>query len=81
MIWLIEQFVEQRHIGKSNCLTTVQKDNIVIYEPLAVRTPVHEVKYRYLTISECEKLQTFDVGYVGNAGISKSQAHRCLGNS
>jgi len=77
----IEQFVEQRHTGKSNCLTTVQKDNVIIYEPLTERTPVHQVKYRYLTISECEKLQTFPVGYVGNAGISKSQAYKALGNS
>jgi site-specific DNA-cytosine methylase len=77
----IEQYVEQRHNGKSNTLTTVQKDNVVIDEPLSARALVRDVRYRYLTIAECERLQTFDVGFVGNAGISKSQAYKCLGNS
>ncbi len=77
----IEQYIEQRHTDKSNTLTTVQKDNVVIDEPLAARALVRDVKYRYLTIAECEKLQTFEVGYVGNAGISKSQAYKAIGNS
>lgn len=73
------QYVEQRHTGKSNCLTTVQKDNVVIYEPLTQRTPVAEVKYRKLTPIECERLQTFPDNYTNFA--SNTQRYKALGNS
>jgi DNA-cytosine methyltransferase len=74
-----QQYVEQRHTGKSNCLTTVQKDNVVIYEPLAQRTPVKDVKFRKLTPIECEKLQTYPDNYT--AGVSNTQRYKALGNS
>lgn len=72
------QFIEQRHTGKSSCLTTVDKDNVVIYEPLSERKLVSEVKYRYLTRRECERLQTVPEGYTD--GVSVNQAKRMLGN-
>lgn len=76
----IKQFIEQRHTGKSNCLTTVQKDNIVIDRALEHRTPISEVGYRNLTIKECERLQTFPEGYV-DGKVSKTQGYKALGNS
>lgn len=38
-----------------------------------------EGRYRYLTISECEKLQNFPDGWVN--GVSNSQAYAALGNA
>ena len=35
--------------------------------------------YRKLSVEECEKLQTFPIGYT--EGISNSQRYKCLGNS
>ena len=64
-----EQRLEVREDQKTNTLTTVQKDNVV----------VSNATYRKLTPTECERLQTFPVGYT--EGISNSQRYKCLGNS
>jgi len=78
----LEPYIEQRQDGKSNCLTTVQKDNIV----------VQETTWRKLVPLECERLQTIDDGYtqygVFDKGhpsyaiekISNSQRYKMLGN-
>ena len=55
--------------AKSNCLTTVQKDNVVVSE---------DFLYRKLTPLECERLQTVPDGYT--EGASKTQRYRMLGN-
>ena len=65
-----EQKLEVRQDGKTNSLTTVQKDNVVVNN-----TP----SYRKLTPKECERLQTFPDEYTN--GISNTQRYKCLGNS
>ena len=60
--------IEVRNDEKSNCLTTVQKDNVVVEKEL----------YRKLTPLECERLQTVPDGYT--KGVSKTQRYKMLGN-
>ena len=69
MAGLTEQRYECREDGKTNCLTTVQKDNLV---------QLNE-GYRKLTPVECERLQTFPDGYT--AHVSNTQRYKALGNS
>ena len=68
------------NINKSNCLTTVQKDNVLT--PLGVgRHPnVYKDKlpYRYYTRLEYERLQTLPEGYTNC--ISESSAKKAIGN-
>jgi len=63
----IVQRIEPRLDEKSGCLTTVQKDNIVL-----------EPKYRKLTPLECERLQTVPDDYTSS--VSNSQRYKMLGN-
>ena len=63
-----EQMLEVRADEKTNCLSTVQKDNIVVTPP----------KYRKLTPLECERLQTVPDNYTGS--VSNSQRYKMLGN-
>lgn len=72
------QYIEFRHDGKTNSITTVSKDNIVVPFTLPNRVPVDMFFFRYITPEECEKLQTVDVGYT--AHVSKSQRYKMLGN-
>jgi DNA (cytosine-5)-methyltransferase 1 len=72
------QFIEFRYDGKTNCLTTVGKDNVVVPFTKPDRIPVDEFFFRYITPTECEKLQTVPVGYT--SVISDTQRYRCLGN-
>ncbi len=74
----IRQYLEPRLGGKSNCLTTVAKDNVVCLEPITSRTLASECNYRNLTRTECERLQTVPEGYT--SPVSESQAKRMLGN-
>lgn len=64
----ITQRIEPRTDDKCGCLTTVQKDNIVIY-PFG---------YRVLFPIECERLQTLPDNYT--EGLSNSQRYKCIGN-
>ena len=63
-----EQRLEIRQDGKTNTLTTVQKDNVVVVPPT----------YRKLTPMECERLQTVPDGYT--EGVSNTQRYKMLGN-
>ena len=66
-----EQIPEAREDGKTNCLTTVLKDNYVVNtEP--------ELRLRKLTPIESERLQTVKDNYT--QGVSDSQRYRMLGN-
>jgi len=60
--------IEVRADDISNCLTTVQKDSIV----------VKDKRWRKLTPLECERLQTMPDGYT--EGVSNTQRYRMLGN-
>ena len=53
---------------KSNCLTTVNKDNVV----------VEGMRWRKLTPLECERLQTVPDNYTNH--VSNSQRYKMLGN-
>jgi DNA (cytosine-5)-methyltransferase 3A len=62
------QQLEPRNDGKTNCLTSVQKDNLVSKNKTI----------RRLTPLECERLQTVKDNYTAVA--SDSQRYRMLGN-
>jgi site-specific DNA-cytosine methylase len=64
-----EQRLEIRDDGKTNSLTTVQKDNVVVGEGHT---------YRKLTPIECERLQTVPDNYT--AHVSNTQRYKMLGN-
>lgn len=73
----IAQYIETRTDGKTNCLTTVQKDNIVLQQAVQ-RELANNVEFRYLTAEEYEELQTVPVGYTSL--VSDSQRKKMLGN-
>lgn len=74
----IQQYIESRKNNKSNCLTTVAKDNVatpILHDERVLST---EVEYRYLTSAEYERLQTVPQGYT--EGVSDHQRQKMLGN-
>lgn len=73
-----EQYVEFRYDEKSNCLSTVNKDNIVVPFTLPNRIPVDMFFFRYVTPLECERLQTVPDGFT--AHVSNTQRYKMLGN-
>ena len=66
------QQLEPREDGKTNCLTTVQKDNLVLVDN-------GNFRIRRLTSTECARLQTVPEWYVWD-GISDTQRYKMLGN-
>ncbi len=64
-----EQKLEVRRGGKTNSLTTVQKDNVVVKD---------EVYWRKLIPIECERLQTVPDDYTNH--VSNTQRYKMLGN-
>lgn len=66
---LTTQRLEVREDFKTNCLTTVQKDNVVVYD---------EIYYRKLTPLECERLQTVPANWTSM--LSNTQRYKSLGN-
>ena len=72
--------VRKTNINKSNCLTTVEKDNVLTPMPVG-RYPdafKNKLPFRYYTRIECCRLQTLPDNYTN--AISESQAKKCLGN-
>jgi len=81
------QFIEFRYDGKSNALTTVQKDGIVVPFTLPNRIPADMFFFRYKTPIECERLQTLPDNYTKyglingeKVEISNTQRYRQVGN-
>ena len=72
------QHIEFRYDGKSNCLSTVGKDNIAVPFTLPNRIPVQSFFFRYITPIECERLQTVPDNYTSS--VSNTQRYRMLGN-
>ena len=72
------QYLEVRGDEKTNCLTTVEKDNYVTDKQEAGRYELKKSTYRRLTPLEYERLQTVDEGYT--EGVSNSQRYKMLGN-
>ena len=62
--------VEVREDDVSNCLTTVEKDNVVVNRD--------EYLWRKLTPLECERLQTMLDNYTNH--VSKTQRYKMIGN-
>jgi DNA-cytosine methyltransferase len=74
----IAQWIEFRRDNKSNSLTTVSKDNVVVPFTLPHKIPVEDFFFRYITPIECERLQTLPDNYT--EGVSNTQRYRMLGN-
>ncbi len=77
------QFIEFRHDGKSNALTTVAKDNVAVPFTLPNRIPVDMFFFRYKTVRESARLQTVPEKHIDvllESGISKTQLLKMLGN-
>lgn len=77
------QCLEVRGGDKVNCITTVQKDNVISVLPKGrypdVFKQLEEGKhYRYITPIECERLQTVPDGYTDH--VSNTQRYKMLGN-
>lgn len=68
----IVQRLEVRPGGLSNALTTVQKDNVLVYTNTST--------YRNYTPRECALLQTFPAGWCEDV-VSKTQALKAYGNA
>ena len=64
----INQRIELRNDNKSNNLSTVQKDNILVGQNIRKLTPI-----------ECERLQSLPDNYT--EGISLTNRYKCLGNA
>jgi DNA-cytosine methyltransferase len=73
-----QQYVEFRYDGKANALTTVTKDNVIVPFTLPNRIPANMFFFRYLSVVECERLQTVPDGYTSS--VSKTQRYKMLGN-
>lgn len=77
------QHIEFKYNGKSNCLSTVTKDNIVVPFTLPNRIPLDMFFFRYITPRECFRLQTTPEHYIDkilNCGVSNSQLYKIAGN-
>ena len=78
----ITQCLEVRatNTNKSNCLTTVEKDNVLTPLPIGRHKDAfkNNLPFRYYTVKEYCRLQTLPDDYMN--GISDSQAKKCLGN-
>jgi DNA (cytosine-5)-methyltransferase 3A len=79
----ITQCLEVRatNTNKSNCLTTVEKDNVLTNMPIGRHKDAFKNKlpFRYYTLKEYCRLQTVPENYFDNI-VSDSQAKKMLGN-
>lgn len=77
---MTKQYIETRRDCKTNALTTVTKDNKVVFlkDLSKTRHEVAETHFRDLTPVECERLQTVPDNYTSS--VSKTQRLRMLGN-
>ena len=62
--------LEVRQDDKTNCLTTIQKDCVVV--------ETQDLTWRKLSVTECERLQTVPDGYTNH--VSNTQRYKMLGN-
>ena len=72
--------VRATNINKSNCLTTVDKDNVLTDLPIGRHEDVYgrNLPYRNYTVNECCRLQTVPDNYL--LMVSNNQAKKMLGN-
>ena len=69
--------LEPNNIPKSNAITTVGKDSVVVYRN-QMQISEDNIAWRKLTPIECERLQTLPDNYT--EGVSNSQRYKMLGN-
>lgn len=75
----IIQQIECRKDNKSNCLTTVTKDNVIVFSKNKFFSALdNKDKWRYIEPEEAEALQTIPIGYT--QGFSKSNRISMCGN-
>ena len=75
----IVQQIECRKDNKFNCVTTVSKDNVVVFsKERFFPAKENRSKWRYLTADEAEKLQTLPAGYTDC--VSESARIKAIGN-
>ncbi len=75
----IIQQIECRKDNKFNCVTTVSKDNVVVFSKQRFFSALdNRDKWRYLSADEAEKLQTLPQGYTKS--ISESARMKLIGN-
>lgn len=69
----IRQYIEPRSNFKTNCLTTVDKDNVLLKQPISKRQLVNGTDYRFLNRREAALLQNIPLNYtnVVSSNISK----------
>lgn len=73
------QQIECRKDNKSNCVTTVTKDNVIVFSKQRFfKALENREKWRYLKVEEAEQLQTLPIGYT--AGVSNSARLKAIGN-
>lgn len=73
--------VRSTNTNKSNCLTTVEKDNVLTTMPIGRYKEAFKNKlpFRYYTLKEYCRLQTVPENYFAGV-VSESQAKKMLGN-
>lgn len=72
--------VRSTNTNKSNCLTTVEKDNVLTSMPIGHHANAYKDKlpFRYYTVKEYCRLQTVSDNYMD--GCSNNKAKKMLGN-
>lgn len=75
---LTKQYIEFRYDAKTNAITTVNKDNVVVPFTLPNRISVDEFFWRYMSVIECERAQTLHDNYT--EGVSNTQRYKMIGN-
>jgi DNA (cytosine-5)-methyltransferase 3A len=78
----ISQYLEVRAVNrdKSNCLTTVAKDNVLTTLPAGRYLFEKILPYRYYTIREYCKLQTVPENYFEGVSLTDIQIRKMIGN-
>lgn len=73
--------IRETNRNKSNCLTTVSKDNVLSTLPIGRHRDAftNKLPFRYYTTKEYCRLQTVDDDYFGDI-VSDSQIRKMLGN-
>ena len=69
--------------GKTNCLTTVAKDNLIVAGSIRMGRTEEAKRIRRLTVRECGRLQTFtdeELDVLLSSGISDTQLYKMFGN-
>lgn len=67
------QWLEPRLDGKTNCITTVKKDNVVMLTPTDTKILASLGLIRQMTTSEIEQCQTLPVGYTSSVSPRKGE--------